>query len=223
MRSSLALILIPIPLLHITLAVKVIVKGELSRRRLSPMVQTPVQAITLDSFLAQPETKPASEYIEGQVIQKAMPPCKHSSIQGDLTACINASLRKAKIARAFPELRVTFSGRSLVPDIVVITWDKIPRDETGSVTNGILFPPPWMIEILSPKQSQNLLTGKILHCLDSGTELGWIIDPDSLTVLSYQSGQQPQFFENPTDILPVPEFAQDLTITIEDLREFMMD
>ncbi|USR90132.1 Uma2 family endonuclease [Phormidium yuhuli AB48] len=187
------------------------------------MVQTPVAAIPLEAFLAQPETKPASEYIEGQIIQKPIPQCKHSSIQGDLTACINTSLRKAKIARAFPELRVTFSGRSIVPDIVVITWDKIPRDETGSVTNGIFVPPPWMIEILSPKQAQNLLTGKILHCLDSGTELGWIIDPDSLTVLSYQPGQQPQFFANPTERLPVPEFAQDLNITIEDLQNFMMD
>ncbi|NMG58250.1 Uma2 family endonuclease [Geitlerinema sp. P-1104] len=187
------------------------------------MVQTPVQAITLEAFLAQPETKPASEYIEGQIIQKPMPQCKHSFIQSGLAATLDLALRKPKIARAATELRCTFGNKSIVPDIVVITWDKIPRDETGSVTNGILFPPPWMIEIISPKQQQNILTGKILHCLDSGTELGWIIDPDSLTVLSYQSGQQPQFFANPTERLPVPEFAQDLQITIEDLRDFMMD
>lgn len=157
MRSSLAFILIPIAHSHITLAVKVgqsYSKRGVITQETQPHGSNSSRRHPLEAFLAQPETKPASEYIEGQIIQKPIPQCKHSSIQGDLTACINTSLRKAKIARAFPELRVTFSGRSIVPDIVVITWDKIPRDETGSVTNGIFVPPPWMIEILSPKQAQ---------------------------------------------------------------------
>ncbi len=32
------------------------------------MVQTPAKALTLDEFLQLPETKPASEFIDGQVI-----------------------------------------------------------------------------------------------------------------------------------------------------------
>ena len=37
------------------------------------MVQTPVRTLTLEEFLQQPDTKPASEYIDGQIIQKPMP------------------------------------------------------------------------------------------------------------------------------------------------------
>ena len=37
------------------------------------MVQVPSKLLTLEEFQRLPETKPASEYIEGQMIQKPMP------------------------------------------------------------------------------------------------------------------------------------------------------
>lgn len=37
------------------------------------MVQTPTIPLTLSEFLKLPETKPASEYIDNQIIQKPMP------------------------------------------------------------------------------------------------------------------------------------------------------
>ena len=46
------------------------------------MVQAPLQKLSLDSFLEMSETKPASEYIDGQIIQKPMPKGKHSKLQG---------------------------------------------------------------------------------------------------------------------------------------------
>ena len=45
------------------------------------MVQSPVKPITLEEFLAQPETKPASEFINGKIIQKPMLGGPHSLIQ----------------------------------------------------------------------------------------------------------------------------------------------
>ncbi len=37
--------------------------------------------LTLDEFLKLPETKPASEYINGEIIPKPMPKGKHSRLQ----------------------------------------------------------------------------------------------------------------------------------------------
>ncbi|WP_338017115.1 Uma2 family endonuclease [Myxacorys almedinensis] len=45
------------------------------------MVQTPAQSLTLEEFLKLPETKPASEYFNGQISQKPMPQGKHSTVQ----------------------------------------------------------------------------------------------------------------------------------------------
>jgi Uma2 family endonuclease len=37
------------------------------------MVQAPLKTLKLEEFLQLPETKPASEYIDGQIIQKPLP------------------------------------------------------------------------------------------------------------------------------------------------------
>ena len=100
---------------------------------------------------------------------------KHSLLQKRLVAAIDAIESQYE---AFPELRCTFGGRSIVPDIVVIANHKIPIDEDGDISSGgITVVPDWTIEILSPNQSQTRVTGNILHCLQHGAQLGWLLDP----------------------------------------------
>ena len=43
-----------------------------------------------------------------------------------LFATINEIAEAARIAYAFSELRCTFGGRSVVPDIAVLQWKNIP-------------------------------------------------------------------------------------------------
>ena len=178
------------------------------------MVQTPTQPLTLEEFLKLPETEPASEYIDSQIIQKPMPQGEHSTIQGELIIAINAVVKPQKIARAFPELRCTFDGKSIVPDVAVFTWEKIPRKENGGVANVFQAAPDWIIEILSPDQSATKVTKKILHSLKHETQMGWLIDPDEQTIFVYQSKQQPEVFDESDDWLPVPAFASELRLTV---------
>ena len=67
-------------------------------------------SITLEKFLNLPETKPASEYIDGKIVQKPMPKTRYSRLQGKLIAAINEVTEEMRIAYAFPELRCTFGG-----------------------------------------------------------------------------------------------------------------
>jgi Uma2 family endonuclease len=136
------------------------------------MVNTQSLPLTLVKFLQLPETKPASEYIDGKIIQKPMPQGKHSTIQTEESAAINVILKPKRIARAFTELRCTFGERSIIPDISVFTWERIPRDENGDVANLFKSPPNWTIEILSPEQSQTRVTKNILYCLEYKTQMG---------------------------------------------------
>ncbi len=177
------------------------------------MVQTPSKPITLDEFLQQPETKPASEYINGKIIQKPMPQGQHSRIQQKLMSAINAALEDDQIALVLPELRCTLGGRSTVPDIAVFQWARIPINEDGSIANTFSAQPDWMIEILSPEQSSTRVASNILHCLDHGCQLGWLIDPDEHLVQVYDPNQRLTSLESAEDILPVPSFAESLTLT----------
>ena len=187
------------------------------------MVQTPSKTLTIVEFLQLPETKPASEYIDGQIIQKPMPQGKHSVIQGEFVPAINGVVKPQRIARAFPKLRCTFGDRSTVPDIVVFTWNRIPRDQNGEVANTFLAAPDWTIEILSPDQSQTKVTKNILHCLKHGTQMGWLIDPDEQTVFVFRPKQETEVFDEPDDVLPMLSFASELRLTIGDLFAWLLE
>ena len=68
------------------------------------MVQAPSKPLTLAEFLEMSETKPASEYINGKIIQKPMPKGKHSPLQLRLCNTINKQAESQKIASAFPQI-----------------------------------------------------------------------------------------------------------------------
>jgi len=58
---------------------------------------TKTQPLTLEEFLQLPETKPASEYIKGQIFQKPMPKSsKHSRLQGRLMRAIDEVVEDRK-------------------------------------------------------------------------------------------------------------------------------
>ncbi len=187
------------------------------------MVQSPVRVMTLAEFLLLPETKPANEFINGQIIQKPMPQGKHSLIQSELTANINEAFKPQRLVRAFSALRCSFGGRSTVPDVAVFASDRIPRDENGDIANVFVIAPDWTIEVLSPDQSQTKVTKNILHCLQHGTQMGWLIDPAERSVLVYSADRSIQIFDEESDGLPVPEFAKDFHLTIGDLFRWLSD
>jgi Uma2 family endonuclease len=187
------------------------------------MVQTPTPTLTLESFLTLPETKPASEYIDGQVIQKPMPQGEHSTLQTELAPSINSALKSQKIAKAYTELRCTFDGRAIVPDISVFQWHRIPRNPDGSVANLFSLAPDWTIEILSPDQSQIKVMKNILHCLKNGAEIGWMIYPKDRSVIVYLPDQLPVVYDLPSMALPMPGFAAGYSLTVGELFGWLME
>jgi Uma2 family endonuclease len=185
------------------------------------MVQSLVSVRSLDEFLRLPETTPASEYVDGQITQKIMPQGKHSRLQKRLIYKIESVVLEAGIAEAFPELRCTFAGRSIVPDIVVLKSEHIPRDPSGEIANSIQLAPDWTIEILSPDQPYKQVMKNILHCLDHGAQMGWLIDPEEKTVIaSPQDGRSRNFANH--DRLPVPDWASNLELTASELFSWLL-
>ncbi len=112
---------------------------------------------------------------------------------------------------------------TIVPDIAVVVWNRIPRDQSGEISNTFAIAPDWTIEILSPEQSQTRVTKNILHCLRHGTQMGWLIDPDEQTVFVYRPKQETEVFDQPTEVLPMPRFATDLSLTIAALFDWLME
>ncbi len=177
------------------------------------------QNLSLEAFLSLPETEPASEYAHGIITPKPMPKGKHSRLQTRLSRAIDLIAEEPQIALALTELRCTFAGRSIVADIAVIRWQNLPRDNDGEISNQFSHPPDWIIEILSPDQSPILVIEKILHCLKEESELGWLIDPATKSIMIFQNGSTQIYFaetepQQPLSVLTGLETGQ---ITASDI------
>lgn len=177
------------------------------------MTTTLPSSLKLEEFLKLPETKPASEFINGKIHQKAMPQGKHSRLQLKFCDAVNGVAETSPIALAFPELRCTFGGRSIVPDASVFRWERIPFEADGEVPNAFAICPDWTGEILSLEQKATKVISNILHCLKYGTELGWLIDPEERLILAFLAGEEPVELTG-NDKLPIPQFLS-LDLTVE--------
>ena len=183
------------------------------------LIESPSK-ISLEEFFLLPETKPASEYVDGQIYQKDMPQGKHSTLQSEFPSVINRVGKPQKLAFAFLELRCTFGGCAVVPDIAVFEWPRIPLSSQGEIENKFEIAPDWIIEIISPDQSSTRVINKILFCLKNKTKLGWLIDPEERLVIVFKPQQEPEFKEN-EDILPVLDVLSDLQLSAANLFELL--
>lgn len=176
--------------------------------------------INLEEFLALPETKPATEYFNREIEQKIMPQGEHSTLQLELATAINQQGKSQKLIYALPELRCTFGGSSIVPDISVFEWHRIPKTENGKIANKFLIYPDWVIEILSPEQSTNKVIKKILFCLQQGTKLGWLIDTEDECVMIFKPNQLLEI-KSDNEILPVLESIENWQLSVTEMFNWL--
>jgi len=179
-------------------------------------LETSPKKLTLVEFLTLPETKPASEYIDGQIYQKPMPQGQHSTLQSEIVTAINLISKPQKVAYAFPELRCNFDNISIVPDITVMKWENIPFLPNKRIANKILVPPDWIIEVLSPEQSPIKVMNKIGAAITSGSQLGWLISPERELIMVYDGDQIPET-KRGNDILAVLDVLSDWQVTVDNV------
>jgi len=168
-------------------------------------MQLPSITNSLDAFLQKPyiEESPAWEFIYGYQKQKPMPSLFHSRLQRNLVNSIN---HNTETYEAIQELRCIIPPLSIVPDIVVVKCDRI-CDEDGPLEGS----PDWLIEIRSPSQSTLELQSKILHCLNNGTQLAWLIDIQRQQIWVWENQELPLIFAG-SDILPTLGNISDFTV-----------
>ena len=145
--------------------------------------------LTLEEFLLLPERKPALEYIDGRIEQKMSPKVRHGAIQTELSSYLSRFARPAGLGRALVELRCTFAGRSIVPDVTFLRIERISCDEDGQLVDEMPTAPDIHVEVISPRQSLKKAREKLAHSTNNGCPLGWLIDPYRQIVEVFRPGQ----------------------------------
>jgi Uma2 family endonuclease len=172
--------------------------------------------MTLEKFLQLPEEKPALEFEDGMVSQKVSPKGKHSSLQYDFAEYINRQTVQRRLAKAYPELRASFSGRSYMPDVAVYRWDRIPRDEDGRVADDFFDAPDIAVEIVSPEQGVNALVRKCVWYVDHGVKIAILADPSDDSVVLFRPGKAPEALSG-DDRIAFDEVLADFALTVREL------
>lgn len=149
------------------------------------------ETLTLEEFLRMPgiDERPYKEFIDGRVETKMSPQKKHSKVTLNLTNHLNAH---TEAGEAFPELRCTFAGRSIIPDVAFLLDEHIETDEEGEFLDPTPWPPDIHVEIVSPDQPVKRCREKLEFSTANGCPLGWLIDPIRRTVHVYRPGQAPE-------------------------------
>lgn len=141
---------------------------------------------------------------------------RYSKLQISLASQINSWGEAKQLAYAFPGLRCTVGGRSMVPDLAVFVWGNLPLDDDDESVDRVEQAPDWAIEILSPDQTTTRPMDNLLFLLQQGTSLGWLIDPYERMVFAFQGNQAPIPLRG-DDPLPLLQALSQNSLTVTQL------
>lgn len=145
--------------------------------------------LSLAEFEALPETEPASELIDGEVVQKPAPAFEHGFIQSALSFVLTLFLRAHPTGFIGSEVRRYLGpvGREqpFIPDLIYVDAARLRLTGAGQPFRGA---PDLAVEILSPDDRPDRVAAKVAHYLLHGVRLVWLIDPETraVTVLTAQ-------------------------------------
>jgi Uma2 family endonuclease len=174
------------------------------------------QRLSLEAFLRLPEQEPALEFWYGEVTQKVPPMGPHGALQSGIVDLIGRAIGPGRPFRVFTETRVTFTGVSTVPDLVVYRRERVPRDARGQVAEYFTEPPDIAVEIVSPGQSRTRLLARCRWYVSHGVQLALFADPRRRVVRLFRPGGESSD-QRGSALLDLSDVLPGFTLTVDEL------
>jgi Uma2 family endonuclease len=141
--------------------------------------------VPLDDYLAMPEDEaPYHEYVDGEVIQKAMPDLDHMALVDELADAIRAYRRRFG-GHSGGEGRTQFVKPNADPDYRLPDYAYwLPDAPSRVLVRGRRYghPPTLAIEVRSPDETMRNQREKCRYYRRNGVHVCWLVDPGSRTV-----------------------------------------
>lgn len=144
--------------------------------------------MTLDEFLAMPETEPYTELVNGVLERKPVGKWRHGVVQSNLQHLLRTH-RATRRGRVIPELgfkfRRTTRGNLRVPDVSFY----VRSPEHSEVDDYPERAPDLAAEVRSKGQSLQSLRERLAFLREQGTLCTLLIDPEAGTVEIHDGGR----------------------------------
>ena len=136
-----------------------------------------------------PETKPATEWVNGRALQKMNPRERHSRAQSAFLVALLGWSRDHGAGRVGAEWDFKLAPsceprRPLVPDVAYLSYQRVGYDDDEGASIPVVAPNA-VVEVLSPGDARRDVDEKIRVYLACGTEVVFIVDPARKTVTAY--------------------------------------
>ena len=138
--------------------------------------------MTLEEFL-QSDLE-GYEYVNGELIPKMPTSLNHGKIISKLLLRLLPHVYENELGDVYPaDTGFRVGERLLVPDIAFVSAARIPDD----MDKASPIPPDLAVEVVSPTDVLSRLVEKAFAYLEAGTQLVWVVEPKSKTVMVYRS------------------------------------
>jgi Uma2 family endonuclease len=173
------------------------------------------QKLTLEQFLASPESDQNYEFVDGQLVKKMSPKRFHASLQAELLFFLR-TLFEGK-GFVYPEwgIVLTRNGQDWcpVPALTYISLERLPSDVGNELCP---VPPELVIEIMSEGQTFKEFVAKAGDYLNAGVLRVWVIDPMRRTLTVFYPDRAPETYRG-CDRKITDELFPDLALNVENL------
>ena len=168
--------------------------------------------LSVEEFLALPETEPPSEYFDGEVVQKVSPGIPHSSLAAWIASRLLLWAEQSQPAYVGVEGRHISPDRNRVyfPDTHLTKLSRLAGHEDE---NPLTISPDVVVEILSPGDRPQVVLEKVELYVALEIPLVWFVDPEERTIREYRGGRPSRLYASAEviDGGPVlPGFSLDL-------------
>lgn len=151
-----------------------------------------IAPLTLEEFLALPETDITYELKDGRAIPKMSPKFFHSRIQKTLLLLLDRWSKDK--GRVEPEWAITLkrNGKDWVPvpDLTYVSFERLASDWMKDEACPVA--PELVIEIISPGQSFGDLAEKATDYLKAGILRVWLVDTQARSITIFYPSNPPQ-------------------------------
>lgn len=161
------------------------------------MIKSPLKHLTLEEFLALPESDITYELVDGEAIPKfkndeMSPKFSYSSTTGALFILLSAWAQGK--GRVVIEWAIKLTCHRLdwvpVPDLTYVSYNRLAADWFADEACPVI--PELAIEIISPGQTFGEMTEKATNYLKAGVSRVWVVDARAKTIAIFYPDAPPQ-------------------------------
>lgn len=150
---------------------------------------TTVKLVTAEELwqMAEPADGSRCELLEGELIEMTPAGARHGRTTLAVGTVLFTFVNEKGLGHVVSNDTGIFIEKDpdtvLAPDLAYWSGQRLPQLPDGFVE----IPPDLAVEVVSPGDSQSYVHRKVLHYLDHGVSLVWVVDPKTRTVTVYRS------------------------------------